>query len=157
MDHKDLLAGARSLVSRDARGKPKQADLRRAQSAAYYALFHTMAKCCADLLIGGKSSERSKPAWRQVYRALEHGHAKSQCKAGKITRFPKQIEDFANMFVSMQTKRHAADYDPDYRTTRSEVTADIDSVETAISDFKAVTNKDKRAFAAWVLFRPPRE
>jgi len=29
-----------------------------------------------------------------------------------MTQFPPSIQDFANMFVQMQEKRHRADYDP---------------------------------------------
>lgn len=156
MDHADLISGARYLIKRSEK-RPKQADLRRAQSSAYYALFHSLARCCADLLVGGQNSERSKHAWRQAYRALEHGHAKNQCKHSSVVRqFPKEIEDFANMFVLMQTRRHLADYDPHYRTTRSEVIADLDSVKAVIENFSAAQLKDKRAFATWVLLKPPR-
>lgn len=123
-------------------------------STLYYALFHTLAQSCADLMVGGKNSERSNPAWRQVYRALEHGHTKAQCLNNKVvSKFPKEIEDFANMFVAMQIKRHAADYDPFYAVTKSEVQADCAAVRDAIKKFRTTPTKDRRAFAAYVLFK----
>ena len=153
MDHADLISGARYLIRRSEL-KPKQADLRRAQSAAYYALFHVLARCGSDSLVGGQGSERSKHAWRQAYRALEHGHAKTQCKQSSvIKKFPSEVEDFANLFVLMQGRRHRADYDPHYRTTRSEVTADLDAVKAVIDQFMTVQPKDKRVFATWVLLK----
>jgi uncharacterized protein (UPF0332 family) len=149
----DLLSGAIHLIKRQP-GKPKQADLKRALSSIYYAMFHTLAKCCADLMIGGQSADRSKHAWRQVYRALEHNFVKTQCMNQKvISKFPKEIEDFANAFVSSQVKRHSADYDPHYRVTKTEVLFEHAAVDEAIKKFNAVTIKDRRAFAAFVLLK----
>lgn len=135
-------------------GKPRQSNLRRAASTAYYALFHCLAKCAADLLVGGKSATRSEEAWIQVYRALEHGAAKTACKnQGIIKKFPREIEDFANAFVTMQTKRHKADYDPSETLYKSSVIQDIANVRGVISGFQGVSVKDRRAFAAYVLFK----
>ena len=135
-------------------GKPRQSNLRRAVSAAYYALFHCLARCCADLLVGGAGADRSKPAWKQVYRALDHGLAKNNCKNQEtIKKFPKEIEDFANMFVALQTKRHMADYDPDARFYKSEVRQDVAEAADVMDRFKDVPLKDRRAFAAYVLFK----
>jgi len=105
----------------------------------------------ADLLIGGTKAIRSAPAWRQAYRAVNHGPAKSACENQKVMKeFPKGIEDFGNEFVQAQIKRHSADYDPEMNYTRSEVLTDIDAAETAIKNFKGTSIKDRRAFAAWV-------
>jgi hypothetical protein len=104
-------------------------------------------------MVGGTGATRSLPAWKQVYRALSHGPTRKACVSKNIERFPNQVQDFANMFVQMQAKRHAADYDPMTRSTKSEVLLDIDGVEAVISDFLKVPVKDRRAFAALVLFR----
>lgn len=148
----DLIASANILVT-SCKGKPSQVSLRRATSSAYYALFHCLAPNCADLLVGGTNAIRSRHAWRQTYRALEHGFAKSACKDGIIAQFPKPVEDFANCFVSMQEKRHAADYDPSIRLTKSEVVADIKTANEPILEFLKVPAKDRRAFSAHVLFK----
>jgi uncharacterized protein (UPF0332 family) len=131
----DLIASA-DILLKSCKGKPSQVSLRRATSSAYYAMFHCLARNCADSLVGGTNSGRSKHAWRQTYRALEHGFAKSACKDGLTSRFPKAIEDFANNFVIMQEKRHLADYDPSIRLTKSEVAADIRAATEAISGFQ---------------------
>lgn len=128
--------------------------LRRAESSIYYALFHCLARECADLLVGGTGASRSKPAWRQAYRALEHGFAKSQCiKKDVVRKFPKKIEDFANTFATMQVKRHDADYDPSASFTKSEVWTDIAIVEQAIKDFKSEQARHRRAFCIHVLLK----
>ena len=156
MNPRDLIKTARELTV-SGNNKPRQANLLRATSTAYYALFHTLAKCCADLLIGGSGSQRSPEAWRQVYRALEHGVAKNACDSKLITKFPNEIQDFANAFITMQAKRHKADYDPTEKTYKSLVSLDIDMSENVIDGFHQASLKDRRAFAAFVLFRPPRK
>lgn len=55
MNPRHLIRIARQLASgvvSGSRGRPRQAELRRAMSAAYYALFHALAYCCADRLAG---------------------------------------------------------------------------------------------------------
>jgi len=152
----DLLKTAIYLAN-STTGKPRQADLRRAVSTTYYAMFHTLAKSCADLIIGSASAQRSNAAWTQVYRALDHGLAKQACSNNKtIANFPQKIQDFANQFVQMQIKRHKADYDPDDRPFKSAVMNDISIVETIIKEFQKVPIKDRRAFATWVIFKRPR-
>ena len=131
--------------------KPRQSDLKRSLSTAYYAVFHAMCRNAADTLIGTKGSDRSNPAWLQAYRAVAHATARNCCKnKTKMKAFPKEIEDFGNVFVSLQVKRESADYDPSFRVTRSEVLTDIDLAEIAISSLKSVGMKDRRAFAAWI-------
>ena len=89
-----------------------------------------------------------------MYRAIEHGTAKTACMDGAVvTRFPKPIEDFANTFATMQTKRVSADYDPTSRFTKSEVAQDIATVRQAIQAFNAQSVKDRRAFCTFVIFR----
>ena len=134
--------------------RPSQVVLRRSVSTAYYAIFHTLAGCGANLLFGGSGSNKSPEAWRQVYRALDHGFAKNACSNDQmLAKFPKGVEDFANMFVTMQEKRHKADYDPTERFLKSAVIQDINAAEQAIMDFTAESRKDRCAFSAFVLFK----
>ena len=151
----DLIKTAELLVSSHP-NKPSQSNLRRATSTSYYALFHTLARCSADLLVGGVGSKRSDSAWRQVYRALEHGVINTSCKKKDVLKkFPKAIEDFANAFVTMQSKRHESDYDPKPKNklTKSEVLADIQIVKSVINKFSKVKIKDRRAFCVLIIFK----
>ena len=152
MQPHNLLQSA-TLLATARKGKPSQANLRRAISSAYYAMFHCLAKSCADLIIGGAGAAKSKPAWRQVYRALEHKPCASACKDKILAAFPKPIADFANTFVTMQEKRHLADYDPFALFTKSEVIQDIAIIERAMAAFKNEDAKDRRAFCTFVLFK----
>jgi hypothetical protein len=151
---RDLIATARDLIVVSGRHKPRQSNLHRATSTAYYAMFHTLARSAADLMIGGTRARRSDGAWKQAYRALDHGTVKNACgRSDTLIKFPQAIQDFADTFVTLQEKRHTADYDPDARALKSEVTLDIALAAKAIADFDAVPAKDRRAFAAFVIFK----
>jgi hypothetical protein len=105
-------------------------------------------------MIGGSKARRSKEAWTQVYRTLEHSYARSQCKDGNtISKFPKSIQNFATLFVQMQSKRHDADYHPDAKFYKSSVQSDLSSTKKVIDDFSKAPQLDRRAFAAWVLLK----
>ena len=147
----DLIETARHLTTSSS-GRPRQSDLRRAVSTAYYALFHCLAICCADMLVGGAGADRSEVAWRQAYRALNHGLAKKRCAQQKIRDFPSEIQDLASAFVDMQKKRHTADYDPDAAFSKLEVIQSISEAENVIRGFAQTPRKDRRAFAVYLLF-----
>jgi uncharacterized protein (UPF0332 family) len=147
----DLIHAARILAFASPQ-KPRQAYLRRAVSTAYYAVFHTLARQCADRFIG-TGQNRGDKAWAHVYRALDHGFAKSACKQARNLAFPVDIANFADAFVLMQEERHRADYDPDAKYTRAEALALISNAELASSAFKNAPLRDRRAFVAQVLLK----
>ena len=155
MNPSDLVRIARDLagVGQSAqRGRPRQTDLCRAVSTAYYALFHRLARCCADSIAGSRG--RGQPAWTKAYRALEHGLAKTQCNNGSlISDFPLEIQVFAGSFVRMQDQRHQADYNPEAKFSRFQVMKFIDETEKAIVGLDAADGAQRRAFAVHVLFR----
>ena len=146
-----LIDTARRLCQ--GRSKPTQADLKRAVSTAYYALFHALCLNAADCLIGGRKAQRSEPAWLQVYRAIDHKPSKAACKHQKIRAFPKDVEDFATVFADLQEERHRADYDPTSRFLRSEVNLMISRADDALRAFQNVPLKHRRAFAAWIALK----
>jgi uncharacterized protein (UPF0332 family) len=150
----DLLVTALYLAN-SSKGKPRQAHLRRAVSTTYYGMFHALARCCADLLIGGTGSSRSAEAWNQVYRALGHSSVKDTCakKKAVLAKFPQEIQDFANVFLQMQTKRDDADYNPHGTLFKSAVLIDIEIAQAAIDNFSKAPQKDRRAFAAFVMLK----
>ncbi len=147
----DFISTARRQLGRR-RGKPRQADLRRALSTAYYAFFHAVCRNCADSLVGKTASSRNEQAWGQAYRAVEHGFARNQFR-NKIIRenFPVNLLDLADTFVELQSKRHKADYDPLHRVTRSDVLNGIHSAEAGIKKLQKSNLKDRRAFAVWTI------
>ena len=154
MRSEHLLALARASLEGGS-GRPSQAALCRAVSTAYYAMFHALARNCADLLIGKTPAARNRQAWSKTYRSLEHGRANAACANKKaMAQFPRAIRNFGGIFTNMQSRRHQADYDPSARFTKLEVMIDIDRVARAIVNFDRLDNRDKRAFCAHVLFRP---
>lgn len=147
----DFTRAARDLVDSVGGGRPREVNLRRAVSTTYYALFHCLADCCTNMLAGSVQANRSHPAWRQTYRALQHTTVRNRCRRDTINRFPADIRKFAKLFVSMQVKRHRADYDPGVTFRKSDVIQDIDEAEDAIKRFSEVPRADRRAFAIYVL------
>ncbi len=114
--HEELLSQARHLAQREPR-RPKQASLRRAVSAAYYALFHLLTTEASKLF-------SSDPRVMAVLnRSHDHGkilEASRQVAKGNLpyliaplqTYFPIPVEltAVANAFVELQQARHEADY-----------------------------------------------
>ncbi len=148
----DFIATARNLAELSQVGRPRETDLRRAVSTAYYALFHCLAACCADTLVGGTGSNRDMRAWNRTYRALEHRLAWRRCQHRDMAHFPSAIQTFASAFVIMQDRRHEADYAPDAEFSKSEVIQDIARAADAVTSFSSVNLTDRRAFAVHVLF-----
>ena len=157
MNPQDLLRIAEGLAQgaiSGGMGRPRQAELRRAVSAAYYAMFHTLALCGANTLVGAARASRSQPEWLQVYRALEHGYARNQCNnQTAISRFSSIIQEFGALFVRMQMQRQTADYNPNTSFSRARVMRLIDETARVIAEFENADARERRAFAVFVLFR----
>jgi len=159
--HEGLLKLADDLLQMNKR-RPQETHLRRAVSSVYYALFHFLAQSCADSFIGTQGAKnRSKPAWKHVYRALDHGAAKNACEAAGNKNFLPSIKNYAALFVEYQGKRHEADYNPYANTengdfTKADILDMIDQAKQAIKDMKKASPSDLKAFSAFVLLRPPR-
>ena len=131
-------------------GRPRRADLCRAVSTAYYAMFHCLARTCADSLAGRSRSVGNRTMWRRVYRAPEHRQARARC-ANMPSSFPEGVREFGQAFSVLQRKRHLADYDPDYLIRKSNVTAAINDARTAIDLFLATPANIRRDFAIHML------
>ena len=87
-----LIETANLLANRDS---PTEADLRRAISSCYFAVFHALAKVAADSLIGKYSKQRPNKAWIEVYRRLKHATCRKACVRAKDMNFPKEIHALA--------------------------------------------------------------
>jgi hypothetical protein len=145
-----LLATSRRLVRPDSK-RPSQANLRRAISTAYYAVFHALAKMCADRLVGATKSTRPNKAWVEVYRGLVHGECVTACEGARNINFPDEIKDFADSFVQLQRARESCDYDPMVRPTKDQARMYIFLAERTIEALRSTSTKDQIAFTTWVL------
>lgn len=153
MDPFDLVQTARVLACLD-QGRPRQVNLKRALSTAYYAMFHALCLNCANSFIGTEGADRSENAWNQVYRSVDHAFAKKQCKNQEaMASFPEGIKRFANYFVNLQDMRHQADYDPTRSFDRQEVINAIDHAEGMINNLLDSDLRMRKAFAAWIAVR----
>jgi hypothetical protein len=163
-DH--LFEQAERLVAPPRAGPPRQADLRRAISAAYYGLFHCCLTAAADELIG--VTQHATNRYALVYRSIDHKTLKDLCvEARKHTPpakyapyFPAQgfdpnIQAFAAAAIELQQKRHLADYDPQPRFSRSDAKLAISTARSAVQRFRAAGEEDRKAFLT-LLVCPPR-
>jgi len=155
MNPTDLLAFARDLLSEA--DKADQVRLRRAVSSTYYSVFHALAGMAADEFVGSDQTARDQGAWLRVYRAIDHGFVRNQCRDPSLLTFPMAIRDFAGFFTAMQIKRHAADYDPSARFDRAEAQIDVEQADALITAFLGAPIRDRRAFAAFVLLKSRRD
>jgi predicted LPLAT superfamily acyltransferase len=148
----ELISQARRLAQ-SSRARPKQADLKRAVSAAYYAVFHAFAKNCADCMVGTVKKTRPNKAWVQVYRSLDHKFAKAACAKVRGMPFPNELKECADTFIDLQAQRHLADYDPSHRLGRSSALEAVAKAEDAVKKLRDASPKDRRAIAVQVLVK----
>ncbi|MEZ5301676.1 MAG: hypothetical protein R3F11_13645 [Verrucomicrobiales bacterium] len=73
---KDLLDQARKLANSDPK-KPKQANLRRAASSSYYALFHFLSEESVKIFVGAGQQDRMRRDLAR--RAVAHTRLKDVC------------------------------------------------------------------------------
>jgi len=154
MQSTDLIREAERLCGLS-KNRPRQVYLQRAVSSLYYALFHALTRHCADKLVGAEKSRRSNEAWRQTYRALNHGVCKNKMdNKAMMAKFPNGILNFSETFILLQERRNEADYDPFRKFAKEEVLAYVERAKATIAELKDVPNLDLRAFAIYLLLKP---
>jgi hypothetical protein len=147
-------------------GRPRQVDVRRAISAAYYGLFHAVVTAAADQVVG--STNRTQSRYGLVYRSIDHKSLREFCKDIQKSTLPDKykpyapqggfgsdIVRFAAAIVQLQEKRHAADYDPMVTVTQSDAILLIAASRAALSGFQNATPDQRTIFLTMLLF-PPR-
>ena len=152
MSSHNLIQAARDMVESANPDDPHNSHFRRAISTAYYALFHCLAESSANLLAGEDPANRSRRAWRQTYRALNHGAVKNRSARREFkAEFPQEIQDFAEVFVTTLARRNRADYDPTESFSKPDAQNAIDDAEDAINDFMSIESGERRNFALYLL------
>lgn len=163
-DH--LFDQAEKLVAPPPAGPPRQVDLRRAISAAYYAVFHFVLTAAADEFVG--VTKKTTRRYTLVYRSIDHRALRDLCSEAKKPQltakygkyapsngFGPNIQAFASAVLELQEKRHSADYDPSSRVKTSDVRLAIATARSAIRRFERASPGRRGAFLALLLF-PPR-
>jgi uncharacterized protein (UPF0332 family) len=163
---RDLLEQAHHLATKEAK-RPRQASLRRATSAAYYALFHLLAHDAAHQA-AGPSPDGLRSL---IQRAILHADVKAVCKSfieadsafsknrivGKGLRllsFPLQSDLIVVMTVltELQEERHKADYDMTLSWNRQDVLALVQSAREAFAAWARVRSTPNAAVFRAALF-----
>lgn len=151
IDALELLETGRDLISSTPNRTPTEGHIRRAISAAYYAVFHTLAKSNADLFAGVSQTAPTIDAWARVYRRLEHRRARNNLRSAHSKLSP-DADRFINAFDSLQNQRHLADYDPITTLSLNSAITALDQAEDAINRFNRLTESDRRYLASFSLF-----
>ena len=146
----DLIFTARQLAQLHER-RPRQSDLRRSISTAYYGLFHGLAEITADRLVGATSAARKSLAWSRVYRGFGHTEVKKACKRTVQMSGSSDLLLFTSSFFDMQELRHQADYDPNIRFIHSFVIARVDEAEQALASLRRVEKHEQLDFITLAL------
>ena len=123
---------------------PKQVDLRRAVSAAYYALFH--------LLTTEAAQNWKHPSQRNRFaRMFDHGRMKTCSSKASSRPLPSDAAEIliatdlklvADSFVTLQQARHTADYDNSKVWSRTQVYETIAQAQEAIDAWMVIREKE---------------
>lgn len=143
--HHDLLEQAGHLARREP-NRPRQASLRRAVSAAYYAVFHLLASEGARLL----APSRPRGLRLQIQRGFSHREMRDVCRqfvAGSpasptraLSALPIEpaLRSVCETFVLLQDARHKADYDLTRAFDRLDVVNLIAAAQDAFGNWATV-------------------
>ena len=128
-----------------------EANLRRATSDLYYAMFHAMCEAVVEPFAVQPESEAFLEAYTRLYRQPEHGHIERRCKEiSRSDEFTLELRRFAKHMVTMKNKRELADYHPLQKFMISVVRKDCEITETMLAAFWAAEPKQRAAFVYMV-------
>jgi hypothetical protein len=146
-------------------GRPRQVDIRRAISSAYYGIFHAVITKAVDQIIG--ATNRDKNHYGLAYRSVNHSRLRELCNEvqksvlsnryrpyAPSAGFGVHIVAFAEAVVELQEKRHAADYDVMIRMNRSDAVLAVATARAALSGFDRASQQEHLAFLYLLLFSP---
>jgi len=159
-----LFEQADRLVS-PSTGRPRQADVRRAISAAYYGIFHAMISMAVDQFVG--STNRDKSHYALADRSVSHTRLREVCNEVQKptpssryrpyvppTGFGAHLIAVAEAIVELQEKRHSADYDVAIRVSRSDAEVAIAAARAVLKRFDQANAAERLAFLSLLLFSP---
>lgn len=151
IDPQELIETSRKLLSQTAATPPSDADIRRAISTAYYAIFHALTASNADLIAGTPQSAITTHAWERVYRRLEHGRARNNLNADRYL-LSSAGDQFVRTFIEAQRERLTADYNPNAPVSLSNARNAVRQAEAALRNLPQLPEDERRFLAAQSLF-----
>jgi hypothetical protein len=153
---------ARLLADPRAGAPPPDAQLRRAVSTAYYAVFHAALTAAAERFMGvGKTASAG---YALLYRGFNHGQMRRLCEEvdksslgprlhqqlGRAAVHP-ELRTFATNFVGLQQLRHMADYDPHVQLFHADAVDAVSAAEQAIDALARAPDDERADFLALLL------
>jgi hypothetical protein len=161
-DPSELLATARLLARQSDPTPPSDAQLRRAVSTAYYALFHKVLRTAAERFMG--PGQTNTAGFALLYRGFDHRRMRSICEDLQVSTLKstyvrhlrrqwvsQDLRDFAGAFPPLQEARHLADYDPVHQFLPSDVSSLIDTAEVAMEAFDRVAPDERTDILALLM------
>ena len=161
-DPVELLTVARLLAAAGASPPPSDAQLRRAVSTAYYALFHSVLRAGAQRFMG--SGTEAQPGYGLIYRGFSHGRMKAVCESLNVpalnrnlqqqfgrTAVSQDMRDFASLFLELQSARNRADYDPQAVFLHSDAIGFVSEAAEAMAAFDRTTAEEQADVLALML------
>lgn len=146
-------------------GRPRQVDLRRAISNAYYGVFHAILTAAANHFVG--SSKQSTRQYSLVYRSVDHSSLRSLCAALKgrkisqkiafhapVAGFDLDTQILAKFVLELQEKRIAADYDPGMQIKTLDARLAVEAARTALRHLDQANAESREAFLSLLVFQP---
>ena len=142
--HDDLIEHAIFLSQLNLPGDPKQVDLRRAVSAAYYALFHLLTTEAAQ-------NWKHQTQRNRFARIFDHGRMKtcsSKVSSRPLPADPAEaliatdLKLVADSFVTLQQARPTADYDNSKVWSRTQAYETIVQAQDAMTAWMAIREKE---------------
>ena len=140
--HDELITHAEFLATLP--DPPRQVDMRRAVSAAYYALFHLLTSEAA-------ANWKNINQQARFARMLDHGkmkNASSKISNQRAPTDPALVPVFDNLklvtdsFVTLQQERHSADYDNSKVWSRTQVFEAIIQAQDAMKAWMGIRNDE---------------
>ena len=157
---KHLIEQAEELARLDA-GRPRGVNLRRAVSSAYYAVFHHRVRAAVRRGVGGTPSARgpagilARGYGHEAFRGISQQFGGGvgcwpawmrDAVAGTDFDIPPELRESCRLFVQLQDRRHAADYDPGWRSDRTRVLATVSEAKRSIVQFDGARGTSARRF-----------
>lgn len=144
-----LLQAAEQLLRT---GSRSAAYRRRSVSTAYYAVFHALAKLCAETLL--VDAKHSDDAYAKIYRALDHGPLRNVFLQVPLKDHPA-IKLLGESIITLQAERHRADYSPPDKDmfTVPEVDEIIKQARFVIGELIKLDKSDRILLATSLLFK----